>query len=155
GTPTVIFNRICFVDLPQFFNAAQVDRDYARMEAFALLLSWLSSPGCPVINRPAPSALTGSAYRLPMWARLARVAGLTPLRLMAPPSTRRLPAHPTAARRPDLAPGGASDREGLPRPNDFSWFSEPVGSSNLSLLTIGGSIPKNAPASLRAPCYRL
>src|SRR5262249_50600803 len=70
-------------------------------------------------------------------------------------STRRFPAHPTAARRPDLAPGGASAGEGLPRPNDFSWFSEPVGSSNLSLLTIGGSIPKNAPASLRAPCYRL
>ena len=83
-------------------GAATADRDYARMEMFALLLSWLANPGCPVINRPAPNALAGSAYRPPMWHRLAQIAGLTTVSLVATSSTRRFPVDRTAARRADI-----------------------------------------------------
>ena len=155
NAPSVIFNRIGYVDPPQFQNAAPVDRDYARMEMFALLLSWLTSPGCPVINRPAPNALAGGVYRPPMWFRLAQISGLATVGLMATSSTRRFPAHPTAARRPDLVFAGAHDMDGRPRPNDFAWFSEPIDADRASLLTVGGRVPEDAPAGLAEPCRRL
>ncbi|MBA2399533.1 MAG: hypothetical protein H0V72_12680 [Bradyrhizobium sp.] len=155
NAPSVIFNRINFVDPPQFRDAAIADRDYARMEMFALLLSWLVSPGCPVINRPAPNALAGSAYRPPMWHRLAQISGLATVGLMATSSTRRFPAGRTAVRRSDLTYTVADDLDGRPRLNDFGWFSEPIEAGRTSLLTIGGRVPEGAPASLAEPCHRL
>ena len=155
NAPSVIFNRIGFVDPPQFLGAAAVDRDYARMEMFALLLSWLNSPGCPVINRPASSALAGSVYRAPMWYRLAQISGLTTFDLMATSSTRRFPAGRTAARRPDLTQATAHDIDSRTRPNDFSWFSEPIDADRASLLIVGGHLPEGAPSALTEPCRRL
>jgi hypothetical protein len=155
NAPSVIFNRIGFVDPPQFLTAAPVDRDYARMEMFALLLSWLTSPGCPVINRPAPNVLAGGVYRPPMWFRLAQISGLPIISLMATTSTRRFPADRMAARRPDLALAGAYDIDGRPRPNDFSWFSAPIDADRASFLAVGGRVPEDAPAALAEPCRRL
>jgi hypothetical protein len=155
NAPSVVFNRTGFVDPPQFIGAATADRDYARMEMFALLLSWLASPGCPVINRPAPNALAGSAYRPPMWHRLAQIAGLTTVSLMATSSTRRFPVDRTAVRRADISYTVAPDTDGQPRPNDFAWFSEPVGAERASILTVGGRVPEQAPAALAEPCRRL
>lgn len=153
--PSVIFNRIGFVDPPQFLTAAPVDRDYARMEMFALLLSWLTSPGCPVVNRPTPNALAGGIYRPPMWFRLAQIAGLPTIGLMATSSTRRFPIDRTTTRRPDLAHAGAYDTGGPPRPNDFAWFSTAIDADGASFLTVGGCIPEEAPAALAEPCRRL
>ena len=155
NAPSVIFNRIGFVDPPQFITAASVDRDYARMEMFALLLSWLANPGCPVINRPAPNALAGSAFRPPMWFRLAQISGLPTIRLTATSSTRRFPADRLAVRRPDLAHVGAHHTDGRPRPNDFSWFSTPIDANRVSFLSVGGRISEDAPAALAEPCRRL
>jgi hypothetical protein len=156
GAPSVVFNRAAYVDPPQFFGAATADRDYARMEMFALLLSWLANPGCPVVNRPAPNALAGSTYRPPMWHRLAQISGLTSAGLMATSSTRRFPAGRTAIRRADITHAVAPDNDGRPRPNDFAWFSEPVSAERLSLLTVGGRVPAAAaPAALVEPCRRL
>jgi hypothetical protein len=155
NAPSVIFNRIGFVDPPQFLGAAPADRDYARMEMFALLLSWLTSPGCPVINRPAPNALAGGVYRPPMWFRLAQLAGLATIGLMATSSTRRFPANRSAIRRPDLTHVGAYHVDGRSPPNDFSWFSGPIDMAHLSILTIGGRVPEDAPAGLAEPCRRL
>ena len=153
--PSVIFNRIGFVDPPQFLTAAPVDRDYARMEMFALILSWLTSPGCPVVNRPAPNALAGGVYRPTMWFRLAQIAGLPTIGLMATSSTRRFPANRTAIRRPDLAQVGAYEASGRSRPNDFSWFSAPIDTNRVSFLAVGGRVPGDAPAALAEPCHRL
>jgi hypothetical protein len=155
NAPCTIFNRIRLIDPPQFQGAAQHDRDYARMEMFALLLSWLAHPGCPVINRPSPNALAGSAYRLPMWHRLAQLSGLTTVELVGTSSTRRFPACRTAVRRPDVTHALAHDCDGRRRPNDFSWFSEPIDVGRTSLLAIGGQIPADAPAALSESCRRL
>ena len=155
NAPSVIFNRIGFVDPPHFITAAPADRDYARMEMFALLLSWLASPGCPVINRPAPNALAGGVFRPPMWFRLAQISGLPTIRLMATSSTRRFPADRVAARRPDLTNTGVCHIDGRQRPNDFSWFSAPLDSDRASFLIVGGRIPEDAPAALAEPCRRL
>ena len=155
NAPSVIFNRIGFVDPPQFFRAAPADRDYARMEMFALLLSWLTDPGCAVVNRPAPNALAGGFYRPPMWFRLAQIAGLATIGLTATSSTRRFPPDRRAIRRPDLAHVGAHHVDGRPRPNDFSWFSEPIDTQRISILAIGGRVAEDAPAGLAEPCRRL
>ena len=69
----VVFNRLQRVDMPQF---APADREYALMEMHALILSWLLSLPCPVINAPAPQGLAG-ADRSPLaWQYLAAKAGL-------------------------------------------------------------------------------
>jgi hypothetical protein len=156
NAPSVIFNRIGYVDPPQFRNAEQVDRDYARMEMFALMLSWLNSPGCPAINRPGPAALAGNTYRAPMWHRLAQLSGLTTVRLMATSSTRRFPAPRAAIERPDVTyTRRPYDLDGRPRLNDFSWYSEPIDRDGQSFLAIGGELPADAPVALREPCRRL
>jgi len=152
---SVIFNRVGFVEPPNFHNAAPADRDYARMELLALLLSWLADPGCPVVNRPAPGGLSGAMHRPLMWSRLAQVAGLTPLAMMATSSTRRFPQARGAVRRPDLSYTSGTFDDGLGRPNDFSWFTAPVDAGHLSLLAIGGRIPQDAPEGLVESCRRL
>ena len=42
----VVFNRLRTAPVPHFENARPADRDYAQMELFALLLSWLASLPC-------------------------------------------------------------------------------------------------------------
>lgn len=152
---SVIFNRVGFVDPPHFHNAAPADRDYARMELLALLLSWLADPGCPVVNRPAPGGLSGAMHRPLTWSRLAQIAGLTPLAMMATSSTRRFPSARDAVRRPDLSYTSGMFDGGPARPNDFSWFTAPGNAGQLSLLAIGGRIPQDAPPDLVEPCRRL
>jgi hypothetical protein len=57
------------------------DADYAACEYNALLLSWLTSLPCPVLNRPGPVGMA-AGNRSPMqWRREAQRVGLPP----APP----------------------------------------------------------------------
>jgi hypothetical protein len=97
----VVFNRLRTAPVPHFQNARPADRDYAQMELFALLLSWLASLRCQVVNRPSPQALGGCAWSEFAWRHLAAQAGLPvpPMRLTS--SSRRygvsgLPALPLA-----------------------------------------------------------
>lgn len=124
------------------------------MEMFALLLSWLSNPGCPVINRPSPMALAGSTYRPSVWHRLAQLAGFDTIGVMATSSTRRFPPARGDVARRDIAPTPVSDAEGI-RVNGFSWFSEPLEGARVPLLCVGGELPDTAPAVLTQPCRRL
>jgi hypothetical protein len=52
------------------------DRAYVAAEMTAFLLSWLSALGCPVLNRPSPTCLSGPYWRPEQWARLASQAGM-------------------------------------------------------------------------------
>jgi len=52
------------------------DREYVAAEMSAFLLSWLSALGCPVVNRPSPTCLSGPYWRPEQWARLASEVGL-------------------------------------------------------------------------------
>ena len=69
----VVFNRLQCVDMPHF---AAADREYALMEMHALILSWLASLPCPVINVPAPQGLAGADRSQLAWQYLAAKAGL-------------------------------------------------------------------------------
>jgi hypothetical protein len=71
---------------PQFANAPRADRDYAAMESQALLLSWLQSLPCPVVNPASPRSLNGPALGLLEWLPLAAASGLRSRRVaLAPP----------------------------------------------------------------------
>jgi hypothetical protein len=60
-------------ELPQIDEA---DRDFVASEVSALLLSWLASRRCPVINRPMPSCLAGPPWGRLQWLAAAAAAGL-------------------------------------------------------------------------------
>lgn len=62
---------------------AEEERDYQAAELRAWLTFFLSSLGCPVVNRPTPLSLTGPVLSPIGWFHLARAAGipLAPLEL--------------------------------------------------------------------------
>ncbi|MCB0090513.1 MAG: hypothetical protein KDE54_21570 [Caldilineaceae bacterium] len=72
-----VFNRLRQIELPHFAAAAPADRDYALAEMQALLLSWLHSLPCPVINPASPQGLGGVYRTHAQWLQLAHVAGLS------------------------------------------------------------------------------
>jgi hypothetical protein len=74
------------------------DRAYVAAEMTAFLLSWLTSLGCPVVNRPSPTCLSGPYWRPEQWARLASEAGMR-----VQPVHRRVALPPGAA--PAVTPG--------------------------------------------------
>lgn len=55
-------------DLP---HLRAIDRAYAAAESTAVLVSWLSSLACPVVNRPQASAPIGSGWSHGRWLREA------------------------------------------------------------------------------------
>src|SRR5262249_31144793 len=60
---TVVFNRLTAIELAAFASISPSDREYARTETFALLLSWLAGFERRVVNPPSPSGLSGGTYR--------------------------------------------------------------------------------------------
>lgn len=102
--PTFVFNRLEFVPTLLFTRMAAGDREYARTEFYALLLSWLASLGERIVNRPAPSGLSGPALRPWQWMARAAQVGLLPYPGTATTSTRRAPAPRGAVPRSELLP---------------------------------------------------
>ncbi|MDB5686551.1 MAG: hypothetical protein JWR77_1140 [Rhizorhabdus sp.] len=102
--PTMILNRLDYDPALLFTRMKVVDRDYARTEFFALLLSWLSGLGRIVVNQVAPSGLSGPMLRPWQWIMMARDAGLPAYPSMAGTSARRSPAPPDGIPRPELMP---------------------------------------------------
>lgn len=76
----VVLNRLRWAAAWPFPRKA--DREYALMEMFALLLSWLASLPATVVNPPSPCGLAGDERSLLEWLRLAAAAGL-PVRRVA------------------------------------------------------------------------
>jgi hypothetical protein len=66
----VVLCRLSTVAPPR--QQTRSDKDYARAEMFALVLSWLAGLGDAVINRPSPLGLAGAQ---PDIVRLHRLAG--------------------------------------------------------------------------------
>jgi hypothetical protein len=52
------------------------DRAYVAAEMTAFLRSWLSSLGCPVLNRPVPTCLSGPGWCREQWVRTAVRLGI-------------------------------------------------------------------------------
>ena len=72
----VVFNRLRYVSVPHFELAKEEDRNFAVMELYALLLSWLASLPCPVINPASPRGLGAQERSQAEWLFLANQAGL-------------------------------------------------------------------------------
>lgn len=72
----VVFNRLRYVSVPHFELAKEDDRNFAVMEMYALLLSWLASLPCPVINPASPRGLGAQERSQAEWLCLASQAGL-------------------------------------------------------------------------------
>jgi hypothetical protein len=100
--PTLVFNRLEYVPTLLFARMAPADRDYARTEFFALLLSWLASIDEIVVNRATPSGLSGPALRRWQWIARAAEAGLHPYPGAATTNARRSPPPPGVVPRPEL-----------------------------------------------------
>ena len=87
-----VVNRLCWLGADGFAGASARDREYATGELNALGLSWLTSLGGRVVNRPAGNGLAGSWRRMAEWRGLARGVGL--------------PAVPYDSDQPEMATGG-------------------------------------------------
>jgi hypothetical protein len=56
-------------------HIAPADQTYVAGEMNAFLLSWLSSLGCRVVNRPTARSLAGPGWRPEHWVRIAALLG--------------------------------------------------------------------------------
>lgn len=60
----------------ELVHVAADDREFCAAESNALMLAWLSSLRCPVLNAPTPTSLAGPAWRPLQWRRLAVQRGI-------------------------------------------------------------------------------
>lgn len=162
----VVFNRLRAVFPRRFSGAAAEDRMYALAEVNALLLSWLTSFPCPVVNPPAPPALSVTFSSLPELLALAGRAGL-PSRAFAFASNAHLaPTHISGRRVPYSPLGGAAmagdlSTEQVERPLPLyqigrgpALLLEPVRGRPRRLLIVGGGAVRPVPEVLREPLAR-
>lgn len=76
-----VVNRLSGFSVPPA-GVSSGDGEYAACERNALLLSWLVSLRCPVLNRPSPASGPGGYRSLGAWRHLAQRAGLRILPLI-------------------------------------------------------------------------
>lgn len=153
--PALVFNRLRGVEMPQFAAASPEDREYAVMEMHALVLSWLQSLTCPVINAPSPQGLGGQVRGALAWQLLAAKAGLPTLPLRLTSSSRRYHApdlifHPADFLGAALSAGGR-----LPPGNLPAQFAGAVGSAVMSVLIAGRRVVGRMPPELVHGCLAL
>jgi len=134
----IVLNRLRHVTVPQFTRADQADRDYATMEMYALLISWLTSLRCPVINCGGSAGLSVVPRSALEWFRLAAQAGLRTPRLSVSSSLRRFGVLDRVPLDRDLPLDGDpsspwSSMVGQRR----GWFLEPVGPRRCRLYLAG------------------
>ena len=153
--PAVVFNRLRGIEMPQFAAASPADHEYAVMEMFALVLSWLKSLACPVINAPSPQGLGGPARGALAWQLLAAKSGLPTLPLRLTSSSRRYHApdlvfHPADSLGAALSAGGR-----LPPGNVPAQFAGAVGRAGMSVLVAGRRVVGRVPPELVHGCLAL
>lgn len=141
----IVFNRLRYVDMPHFAASSQGDREYAVMEMFALLLSWLKALPCPVISPISPQSLAGPNHSSLAWQHLAGKAGLPTARMRMTSSMRRYSVS-------DLIPypAGSASIGNVP-----AWLIEPRGEQLTSALVAGDHVLGNVPVQLIPGCLKL
>jgi len=135
-----VFNRLWPVPASAFTSFDPTDREYAQAEMHALLVSWLASLTCPVINRASPHSLCGSPWSHVKWRIAAGRAGLETLPIRLTTSQRRYPPRnmmrvadlgSAVIATPDLSPL-SSTGPGI--------FVDPVGERTASIVVVGNSV---------------
>lgn len=162
----VVFNRCLRAAVPQFAAATATDREYAQMEAHALLLSWLSAMPGAVLNPPSPRGLAGEAPGRYEGLALAAAVGLPTLDVLASTSVRRfrrerrdahrvvLRREPGEARRPEIVV------EPLPSSSELlgggpGLFREPTTDQRAIAVVAGDRVVGPVPRDLHPGLGRL
>jgi hypothetical protein len=71
-----VLTRLGYVPEHELMHVVEHDRAYVAAEMTALLSSWLTGLGCPVLNRPTPTSLSGPAWRREQWVYSAARLGI-------------------------------------------------------------------------------
>jgi hypothetical protein len=155
----VVFNRLDYVAASHFAQSAE-DHTYAVAEMSALILSWLASLRCPVINKPSSRGLAGARRGLTEWMMLAARAGL-PVRDSSFATSSRL------FMRRDLvahAPAGRADLENAYRRQTLTMatlgdspalFFEPGDQARVRAWVIGEAVLGDRPGGYDESLLRL
>jgi hypothetical protein len=167
--PVAVLDRLRFIAAPHFASAPDLDREYATTELHALLLSWLASLPCAVVNRPSPRGLGGADRSRLEWLRLANDAGFRVRATRATTNARDLgiaswPSRPSVGREaagleadvPDGHAAGAIP----PRGRRPATFAEPLESGRARLLVVGDDVVgdpvfERIPPAMRDAALRL
>lgn len=156
----VVFNRLRYITMPHFDTAKAVDRDYAVGEMFALLLSWLASFSCPVVNRASVRGLGGAEISLAEWLLLAGKAGLPTRQL-------RFTTNSRLFFRKSFVPYVPSEGAHLSKAESFqpasvpvlgkspALFLEPVAEEVSRILVVGNKTCPDVKSELTENCLRL
>ena len=158
---SAVFNRLRFVSVPHFLEAETADREYAVMEMHALLLSWLASLECVVINRPNPRSLGGALRGPAEWLLLAGRTGLPSRGMRFTSSARRFPLQQYEPLVPADGAGLLGETALTPTirsilGNAPVHFMEPISAERRRVLVIGDeTYGADVPASLRQGCVEL
>jgi hypothetical protein len=141
----IVLNRLRYLDMPHFASSDKVDREYAVMEMFALLLSWLKSLACPIISPVSPQSLAGPTHSSLAWQHLAGRAGLPTARLRLTSSRRRFKLSEL-----NSYPVSAANIGDVP-----AWMIEPLQNRLASALVVGDKVLGNVPDYLASGCLKL
>ncbi|WP_084579255.1 hypothetical protein [Sphingomonas azotifigens] len=155
GARTAVLNRLRYEPALLFTRMTMADRDYARAEFHALLMSWLAGPTDCCINAATASGLAGPALRPWQWLAAAQAAGLAVAPARTGSSTRRR-RHaagegrlPGMVERRDLVPlfaDPAWDAGGLNRP-----YGEAAVPDEVIRIEVVGGIAHPPPESAHVP----
>jgi len=154
----VVFNRLQYVSMPHFTTAKREDRDYATMEMFALLVSWLAGLPCPVMNPVSSEGLNGPVYSSAKWQILAGKVGLPVFRFGMTSSVRRFPINNGLTRVPITSSATGSyghTPPTLPTGHYPANFFEPLSDNVHTALVVGHRVFGGLPDDLTLACRHL
>lgn len=151
AAPDVVFNRLHAATTQHFDGWNVIDRQYGQTELLALLLSWLTSLGDRVVNKPVGGSLAGPLDKPWLWLARARAVGLPLHPAGATTSTRRFAPPRDALERHELLPATTAPL-GL---NRTAGYSKPA-AALIDLLVVGDRIiGGDAAGPAHAGCLRL
>lgn len=141
----IVFNRLQYVHMSQFALSEAVDREYAVMEMYALLLSWLKALPCLIVNPLSSANLGGPTHSSLAWQQLAGKAELPTARIRLTTSLRRYSASGLIPH-----PVGPANLGNVP-----AWLSAPVGEQRTCAFVAGEQVLGDIPAQLKRGCLKL
>ncbi len=156
---SAVFNRLRYLNGAHFASFEEVDRTYAVGEMYALLLNWLTSLQCRVVNPAGLRGFNSSGRSFLDWFKLAGDVGLPVRNAHFTTDARLMPSARLSAFQPlpgmTLAqaayfPGVASTVLGRA---PTVWL-QPVGEETQKLLVVGEDV-FGGPREFAKPCLAL
>jgi hypothetical protein len=145
---SAVYNRLRYTFVPRFASAKPADREYAVMETFALLLSWLESLGPRVVNRASSQGLGGNTVDPTIWQAMAARAGLPIMASRFTTNRRRFRS--TLSEESAFFGQMLPAQPGLPVGPRPGWVHEPLRGTWQAVTLIGGKVFGYLPHALHA-----